>query len=101
MEMLAEIRADQKTMLEKIDANQEKADANRKTGREERKQEIKAGLEQMAFLISRMDAHQERIMACLGKTSAIDLKTNPEERESKAMHEEVPTEHTAVELSGD
>jgi hypothetical protein len=100
MEMLAEMRADQKTMLEKIDTNQEKTDAKWEADREERKQEIRAGLELMASLVSRMGAHQERIMACLGKMDDMDLKANPEEKESKAVHKEVSKEHTAVKPIG-
>jgi hypothetical protein len=93
MEMLAEMRADQKTkqekkdtnlkemmddsqakmlakmkegrranweeMLAKMDATQEKIEADR----EERKQEIRAGQEQMASLVSLMDTHQEKMEA--------------------------------------
>jgi hypothetical protein len=62
-------------LLEKI----EKTDANREADRKERKQEIRAGLELMASLVSWMDAHQERIMAFLGKMNAMDPKANPVE----------------------
>jgi hypothetical protein len=79
-------------MLEKIDSNQEKAGTNRKIEQEERKQEIRTGLERTPFIISRMDACQGRIMACLGKMGATDLNPNPEEREFA----EVSTEQTAV-----
>jgi hypothetical protein len=43
-----------------------------------------------------MDAHQETIMACLGKTEATDLKASPEEIQSVSKHREVPKEHAAV-----
>jgi hypothetical protein len=44
------------------------------------KQEIRAGLELIASLISWMDSRQERIMACFGKMDAMDPKANPVER---------------------
>jgi hypothetical protein len=43
-----------------------------------------------------MDVHQERMMACLGKTEATDLETNSEEIETEAKHEKVPNERAAV-----
>jgi hypothetical protein len=42
-----------------------------------------------ATLFSQMDAHEERMMVCLGKTEATDLYANPEENESVAELQEV------------
>lgn len=52
---------------------------------------------QMASLISKMDAHHARMMACLEKTVATDLETNPEETQSGGDDQEVPREDAAVE----
>jgi hypothetical protein len=76
---------------------QDKMDANREAGREERKQEIRAGQEQMASLVSWMDARHERMMTCRGRRMATDLEANLEEKESGAVYREVPKEHAAVE----
>jgi hypothetical protein len=85
----------------KDNANQEKTDATRR--------EIRAGKELLKEeMLAQLDAHHERMMArtnsqlekmeaCLGKTKAMDLETNPEETESEVEHEEVPKEDTAVE----
>jgi hypothetical protein len=51
-----------------------------------------------SFKISQMNAHQEMIMACLGKTEAMDLKASPEEMQSK--HQKVRKERTAVKPVG-
>jgi hypothetical protein len=115
-------------MQEKMDTNRETEPEQKMTeteaDQEERKQEIKTGQEhltgemkaQMVFhiswiedtnekfevlqktLISRMEANQERIMVCLGKTEATDLKENPEEMQSKAEHQEVLKEDPIVKL---
>jgi hypothetical protein len=46
--------------------------------------EMKAGYEQTtARLKAKLDAHHERMMACLGKTEATDLEASPEEMESE------------------
>jgi hypothetical protein len=107
----AEMKADREEMMAwleaKIEANQAKTGVNQ--------EEMKA---QMVSLISRiennnekfevlrdnlvscMDAHQESMMACLGKTKATDLEANPEEMQSGAKHEKVPKKHTAVKPVG-
>jgi hypothetical protein len=38
--------------------------------------------------------------ACLGKTGTTDLEANPEEKESAAVHEEVPKEEATVKPVG-
>jgi hypothetical protein len=61
MEMLAEMKVIQERMMVKLDT---------------RKAEL--------------DGHHERMMACLGKPEATELKAKPEENESAAEHQEVP-----------
>jgi hypothetical protein len=51
-------------------------------------------------LASQMDAHQETIMACLGKTEPTDLKASPEEMQFQVKHWEVPKEHAPVKPVG-
>jgi hypothetical protein len=41
-------------------------------------------------------AHNERMLACLGKTEVTDLKTTDEEMESETEHREVPKEGAVV-----
>jgi hypothetical protein len=125
-EMLEKIDANMKSLQEDIKAAREQRKAEKEADLEGRKQEITAGQErlkeemkaQMASLVSRiednnekfevlrdilisqMDALQERIMACLGKTEATDLKANPEEMQSKAEHQDVPKEQVVVKPVG-
>jgi hypothetical protein len=54
----------------------------------------------MASLVSRRDAHEEGMMACLGKMEVMDLKANPEEIQSEAEHQEVPKEQATVKPVG-
>jgi hypothetical protein len=61
------------------------------------KQEIRAGQEHLMTMIN---THHERMMACLGKMEATDLKVNPEEMESESEHREVPQEMAAVRSLG-
>jgi hypothetical protein len=70
-EMVAVMTASHKEMLAKVEAKQVR-------------------------MMARMDYWLEKIEACLGKTEATNLDANPEEIESKAMHEEVPKEEAAV-----
>jgi hypothetical protein len=49
---------------------------------------------------AQLDARHERMMACLGKTEATDLKVNPEEMQSEAEYRDVPMEHAAVKPVG-
>jgi hypothetical protein len=72
-------------LLAKMDAMQQKIDANNE----------KFKVLQDA-LISLMDAHQERMMVCLGKTEATGLEANPEEKENVPVHWEVPKEEATV-----
>jgi hypothetical protein len=51
-------------------------------------------------MMTKLHAHHERMMACLGKTEAMDLEANPEEMQSEAEHLEVPKEEAAVKSSG-
>jgi hypothetical protein len=63
------------------------------TNREANQEEMRASHKEMMAIL---DAHHERMMACLGKTEATDQKTNPEENESVAELQEVPKEHAEV-----
>jgi hypothetical protein len=47
-----------------------------------------------------MEAPEERIMACLGKMEAMDLKANPEEMQSKVEQWEVHKEDAIVKPVG-
>jgi hypothetical protein len=47
-------------------------------------------------MITMLNAHNERMMASLGKTDATDLKANPEEKQSIGEHQEIPKEEAAV-----
>jgi hypothetical protein len=51
-------------------------------------------------LVSCIDTHQVRMMACLGKTEATDLEANPERMQSEAEHQKVPKEQAAVKPVG-
>jgi hypothetical protein len=51
--------------------------------------EMKAGYEEMT---AKLEARDERMTACLGKTEATDLEASPEDKESEAEHEKVPTD---------
>jgi hypothetical protein len=73
-----ERKAEMKTVQQKIDANNEKFEVLRDT------------------FVSRTDVHQERMMACPGKTKATDLGANSAKLQSVAEHREVPKEHAAV-----
>jgi hypothetical protein len=37
-------------------------------------------------MMDKLDAHHERMIACLGKTEAMDLEVNPDEIQSEAEH---------------
>jgi hypothetical protein len=38
-------------------------------------------------MMDKLDAHHERMIACLGKTEATDLEVNPDEIQSEAEHQ--------------
>jgi hypothetical protein len=48
-------------------------------------------------IMTKLDVHHERVMACLEKTGATILMANPEEMQSEAVQREVPKEDAAVE----
>jgi hypothetical protein len=50
--------------------------------------------------IGEMRSWRKETTTCLKKTEATDLEANSEEKESEAVHEEVPEEEAAVETSG-
>jgi hypothetical protein len=58
----------------------------------------------MVRLDSNMNAWREEMKAIFGadrgKTEATDSKANPEDKESEAVHREVPKDHVAVKLVG-
>jgi hypothetical protein len=62
--------------------------------------EMKAVQEQMLVKLdarnAELGAHHERMVACLGKTEATELKAKPEENESIAEQQEVPKEDAVV-----
>jgi uncharacterized protein YqfA (UPF0365 family) len=76
-EMLAkmEAKADDnlKNIKEVIKTNQAKADTNLTQMKEE--------------IMAKMDSQLEKMEACLEKMEATDLEANPEEMESKAVHQ--------------
>jgi hypothetical protein len=47
-------------------------------------------------MMARMDSQLEKMEVCLGKAEAMNLEGNPEEKQSKAEHEEVPKEEATV-----
>jgi hypothetical protein len=47
-----------------------------------------------------MDSQLEKMETCLGNMEAMDLETSPEEKESVAVHEEIPKEEAIVERFG-
>jgi hypothetical protein len=51
-------------------------------------------------MMAKLDAHHERMVACLGKMEAMDVVANPEEIQSKVEHWEVPNKEAAVKSSG-
>jgi hypothetical protein len=67
MEMLAKMKASQEWMIVKLDARNAKS-----------------------------DAHDERMMAYLGKIEAMELKAKPKENESIAEHQDVPKKDAIV-----
>jgi hypothetical protein len=77
-----EIKEDMKIMHGKIDTN---------------RAEMKAMHEEM---MAKLDAHHARMIACLGKTEAMDLAAIPEETESETEHKKVPKEHATVKPVG-
>jgi peptidoglycan hydrolase CwlO-like protein len=99
-EMMASLEA-------KVEANQKKMD----DGQEQMKAQMASFASRIEdnnekfevlrdALVSRTDALQERIMACLRKTEAKDLEKSPEEKESVAEHQEVAKGHAAVKPVG-
>jgi hypothetical protein len=80
--MDAKADANVKEIKEDMKTNQTKADANLK--------------ETNGEMIAKTDSQLEKMKFCLGKTEATDLEAHPEERESEAVHEEVPKEEAAV-----
>jgi hypothetical protein len=102
---LEAIQAEIKTDLEEMPA---KIDTNLKEMNEQMRARLKAKIEDnnekfevlCCTVVSRMDAHQERMMACLGQMEATDLEVNSTELESLAEHQEVPKEHAALKSSG-
>jgi hypothetical protein len=72
------------SMQDKMDANQEKMETNRKAYHEE--------------MMAMVDAYHERMMACLGKTEADTVKTEPEPgmMQSTEEHQEIPKGEAAV-----
>jgi hypothetical protein len=51
-------------------------------------------------MMAKLDAHHERMMACLGKSEDMDFEANPEEIKSVAEHQEVTVEEAAVKSLG-
>jgi hypothetical protein len=91
-------------LLEEMKTNQTKMDASLREMKEEMPVKMEAN---QGKVMAKLDAHRERMMikidsqlalmeACLGKTEATGLETNPEERKSKMEHEEVHKEKAAV-----
>jgi hypothetical protein len=93
MEMLAEMKvmqqkmiASRELMLAKMDANQREM----KKGNNEKFEILRD------TLVSRMGAHQDRMMACLGHTEATDLEVNSAESEFVAEDQKALKEEAAV-----
>jgi hypothetical protein len=83
-----------KEMMERqIRSLASRVEANRKTYRDEMKQEIRAIHEEMMAML---DAHRERMMASLGKTEATYMKTMNKEMESETGCRDVPKEDAVV-----
>jgi hypothetical protein len=74
-----EMKAQMASLISKMDGHHARTEANHK------------------WMMAKLDAHHKMMMACLGKTEAMDLETNPEETESGANHWEVPKEDATVE----
>jgi uncharacterized protein YicC (UPF0701 family) len=93
-----------KATLAEMKANLEKVEANRKAEHEALKEMIDASHKKMMAemrtnhqeMMAMLNSHYERMMACLGKTDALDLKANPEEREPEAEQREVPKKDAIV-----
>jgi hypothetical protein len=96
MEMLAEMGA-------KIEANQAEMDANQvRLEVTEDKMETHQARKEANYeeMMAKLDAHHERMMACLGRTEGTDLEANPVETQSEAVHRTVPKDHAVVKSSG-
>jgi hypothetical protein len=70
-----------KPLHQKLDAMQEEMTASHKE------------------IMAKLDAHHEKIMACLGKTETTDLEANPEEMKSEEVHREVSKEDAVMKSS--
>jgi hypothetical protein len=68
-----------------------------KTEMQQMREHLLAGQEHLMVILN---AHHERMMACLGKMEAADLKVNLEEIESEAEHWDVLKEVAAVKSLG-
>jgi hypothetical protein len=78
----AERKVDQEEMLARVDAIQEKLDANHED------------------IMAEQRPWQKEMKANPEPRKAMDLEANPGEKESGAVHEEVPKEHAAVKPVG-
>jgi hypothetical protein len=89
------------TTLKEWKVSQEHLKEETRAGQELLKEEMLAKLDaHHERMMARMDSQLEKMEACLEKTEAMDLEANPEERESEAVHDEVPKEEAAVETFG-
>jgi hypothetical protein len=90
---LKEIKEDIKTNQARANTNQKEIRIGQKLLKEEMLAKMETNQERM---MDKMDLQPVKLEACLGKTGATDLETNPEEIESEAEHKEVPKEEAAV-----
>jgi hypothetical protein len=79
---------------------QQKTDANLKEIKEEIRTNQARAEANHEKMMAKLDAHHEIILACLGKTEAMDLEANPEEMQFVVEHWEVPKEHATVKSVG-
>jgi gamma-glutamyl phosphate reductase len=92
--MLAEMNANMKSILEKMDADLEE----RRAGTKDIQAKTKALRDQR--MEANMDALQKEMQVDREARKTMDSKANPEEMESEADHREVPTEEVTVKFSG-
>jgi hypothetical protein len=80
-------------MMDRTDDNRERDRENLKWMMEEMNAKMDPSHKKMMAIL---DANHERIIAPLGKAEVTDFKTNPEEMEYVAEHQEIPKEDAAV-----
>jgi hypothetical protein len=50
-------------------------------------------------MMAKLDAHHERLMACLGKTEAMDFEGNPKKIQPEVVHQKAPKEEATAKSS--